>query len=825
VARVLGAVFPSDGGAMTATTKPTRPDPTRAGAVWVTGTGAFLLLAAASVFVAVNWGAIPDTVKLGVLLLLTGGFLLAGRSLKASLPATAGALFHLGAFLVPVDVAAIGVHTELDWSTLLLIEGLVSAAVLGWAAVIERSVVLRSAFAISVVALAGGIGATTALPAPLVLVGFAVAALAWRQDGLATGWAALAGLAPLLTFVDDLTFEGADVLERLGLTGEQPRVAAVLTGVGAAVVLAIVGRRRGDAGLVLLGVALGSVGAIASWTGEPHDGTTTIIGLASAFLLVELVAYATRDDEFWRVPSGLLARVAEWLAGLGALTAAVPILLAPVEAQTSSQTALATMVLGAGWLVADRRRGTRGLVLGALAAAVCLASAVASASADDRIVAASLVVLAAVALASGHRAGSAIAVLGASWAPVVALESLPTLVAVGVAGSLVVAEAAVRRANGPQADERTADIAEQWAWILSPVALLPGAIAMSGFIAETDAVVTGLVGGAVLATAVAAVLDRGRVTGDLPLGTLARVGSVAVLAGAASLPAADVAMVAVAVGILSVVDAVRLRDPHVALGASVAVPVAIGALARSVELSIPSTGVVLAVSAAVLVGLGSLVERRWSLPLLVSAGIATFAGLGLAAHDAAAFADAVMIISGIGLAASVVHGRIDGVVLATLTMTSGIWLRLAEADVTASEPYLAPVALLLVGAGVRARSMGTSSWIAYGPVVTVFGGAALAERMTGGAGWHAVAAGAVGVLAVAAGGYRKLAAPLFLGTGLLVVLVGYETLAITAALPTWSWLALGGTALLAAGVAMERKDVGPIETGKRLVDVVDERFA
>ena len=50
---------------MTTTTAPSRPDPTRTGAVWVTGTGAFLLLAAASVFVAVHWGAIPDTVKLG----------------------------------------------------------------------------------------------------------------------------------------------------------------------------------------------------------------------------------------------------------------------------------------------------------------------------------------------------------------------------------------------------------------------------------------------------------------------------------------------------------------------------------------------------------------------------------------------------------------------------------------------------------------------------------------------------------------------------------------------------------------------------------------
>jgi hypothetical protein len=31
-------------------------------------------------------------------------------------------------------------------------------------------------------------------------------------------------------------------------------------------------------------------------------------------------------------------------------------------------------------------------------------------------------------------------------------------------------------------------------------------------------------------------------------------------------------------------------------------------------------------------------------------------------------------------------------------------------------------------------------------------------------------------------------------------------------------------ALLAAGVAMERRGVGPVETGRRLVDVIGERF-
>ena len=394
-----------------------------------------------------------------------------------------------------------------------------------------------------------------------------------------------------------------------------------------------------------------------------------------------------------------------------------------------------------------------------------------------------------------------------------------------MAGTLILAEAAVRRSSAPAADEHAADVAEQWAWLLSAVALVPGAIAMGVFIGQTGDVVAGLIGGALTATAAAIVLDRGRVTGDLPLGTLARIGSVAVLAGAAELPAARARRGRP--GRRRPLDRRRPAPPRS--------PRRPRCLARDPgrhrsvrprsELSVPASGVALSISAAVLVGLGSLVDRRWSLPILVGAAVACAAGLGLAAHDASAFADAVMITSGIALAVSVERGRLDGVLLASLAMTSGIWLRLADAEITATEPYLAPVALLLIGAGLRARSTGTSSWIAYGPVVTIFGGAALAERMSGGPGWHAVVAGTVGVLAVAAGGYRKLAAPLFLGTGLLVVLVGYETLAITAALPTWTWLAAGGIALLGAGVAMERKDLSPIETGKRLVDVVDDRFA
>ena len=52
----------------------------------------------------------------------------------------------------------------------------------------------------------------------------------------------------------------------------------------------------------------------------------------------------------------------------------------------------------------------------------------------------------------------------------------------------------------------------------------------------------------------------------------------------------------------------------------------------------------------------------------------------------------------------------------------------------------------------------------------------------------------------------------------------HESLSVTRQVPTWGWLALGGSALVAAGIIMERRDTNPIETGRRVVDVVSTRF-
>jgi hypothetical protein len=52
----------------------------------------------------------------------------------------------------------------------------------------------------------------------------------------------------------------------------------------------------------------------------------------------------------------------------------------------------------------------------------------------------------------------------------------------------------------------------------------------------------------------------------------------------------------------------------------------------------------------------------------------------------------------------------------------------------------------------------------------------------------------------------------------------HESLGALAGVPTWAWLSAGGSVLLGIGVALERSDTSPVEAGRRLVDVVGERF-
>lgn len=847
-------------------------DPSRTGAVWVTGTGAFLLLAAAAVFVAVRWAEIPASVKLAAIAAVTGTFLLAGRRLRASLPATAGALFHLGAFLVPVDVAALAVRVELGWAQLLLVEGLVCTVTFTLAARSERSVVLRWAAAASVVLATAGLGATTPAPAPVLLAGVAAIALVLGRTDDAVPWALTAGLSPVAGLALTATGLAPGVLERVGLAGGQPRLVGLVAGTVSAIVLGTVAQRRFDPGLAYLAFACVVSGAFVS--GADLDPTAWAGAIAGCALLASLEAAAllARNDRFWSRPADELATLAEVLAVPGSAIAAGALLLSPIVVLQSTRGAAAAGLLTATWVMADlRRRAGRGtpvslaLLLGGrfppttIGIAACLPAAIMLATGSGPVAAVSLVATAAVLLVGGRPLAAGVAVLATTLAPLATLGSrddalfssgpvpdtttlqLVCAAATGIAGSLLLARAARWRTN---LDDDLRRPYQPTTWALAAMAPVPLAVASVVARAETGAGGIVLVLTVGLAWLVALAADPAHRSAASPFSGQQRggnrpflrrerslwpatatrlVATTLVLGACGGVGNIEALVVAALVTALVVIDAVRLDEPTLSLGLLAALPALTAAAGEAAGLTTPRTGVGMTLAAVVVAGLASLLPGRWRLPLGAAAGTVAALGLVLATGEAAALADALLVVGGTVVAGGIATRRSDVAVAGGAAMTLGAWSRLVDADVSVSEPYLVPVAGLLLLAGWRSRTA-ASSWVTTGPAVALLGGAALVERLAGGGGGHALVAGAVGVAAVAAGGAGRLAAPLLLGTALLVALAAHESLGVTAGVPTWAWLALGGSTLLGAGVALERAQLGPLESGRRLVDVVQQRF-
>jgi hypothetical protein len=252
--------------------------------------------------------------------------------------------------------------------------------------------------------------------------------------------------------------------------------------------------------------------------------------------------------------------------------------------------------------------------------------------------------------------------------------------------------------------------------------------------------------------------------------------------------------------------------------------VATAALAAGYEPA--PAGVAVALAVVVATGMRLLLAPRWADALVPAVGGGVLAALALATGDPLALGVTVAVVGGVLTAEALVARSLELGVPGVGICVLGTWQVLAATDVEALDAWAAPVAaaLLAGGAVVRHRDR-TGSWLAYAPPVALLGGAALAERVADGPGVHALVVGAVGVAAVALGGARRLVGPLVSGTVLLVALTVHESLTLTAAVPTWAWLALGGTTLIGVGVGLERRDTGPFEAGQRLARVVRERYS
>jgi hypothetical protein len=675
--------------------------------------------------------------------------------------------------------------------------------------------------------------------------------------------------APLTVAVlalDELTVGGQ--LARAGWLATDPLAAAVA---GALAVLALVVAASSQRSAFLAAATpVALLGAVVVAVLPPSTPRLALL-LAPALLALAaegLAAVLRSEGDLWRAPTERLAGIVEVGGGLlvpGLLVLLVAPEVRPVGGDAELAAALAVGALAAGVAVVRRAgrwsgrpvSGARPALIGlvgllAAGATTLLLPTFAPLPVTDGIVVAAVLLLAGAATLrdapwAGEvdvaRVGVALGVAAAvGLVAATSLLSRPGVQLVATVAVLLLAAhlRVVTRGSGLWRAELTAVALPVAAalvlvgWLTEPAGgpASLGSPVVTATIAAGSFVVLGwallalpLAAGAAAAAAVLPGLFGGPTLGGGEVAAVATgAGQEVVLVAFGGGPGALLPTVVALLG-LAWIGVRAERQAVVALTGPLAVRVLVlGALA--LEIPLATTGIAL-VAAAVVAALAGAVGAGALRPAAV-----TFAGVGvplgwlligdepwLRASVTVAVGLTVVLVGLLRRRAVLAH---VGGAVATL----GLWQLLVLYEVSALDLWVLPVAaqLWVAGAASRRRS-GTSSWVADVPPLLLAAVPALAERVGGGSGWHAVLAGALAAAAVVLGGAARLGGPLFVGTVLLVAVVVVEVVAVVAAVPTWAWLALGGAVLLAAASAIERSGGSPATVARRLREVVTERFA
>jgi hypothetical protein len=116
------------------------------------------------------------------------------------------------------------------------------------------------------------------------------------------------------------------------------------------------------------------------------------------------------------------------------------------------------------------------------------------------------------------------------------------------------------------------------------------------------------------------------------------------------------------------------------------------------------------------------------------------------------------------------------------------------------------VSLLLLAAGAyagRVRALG--SWVTAGPGLSLLALWLVDVQLTREVGWSVPVALGIGIVAVAVGGWRRMAAPRTIGTVTIGTTIVVSAGPRLAELDSWVWLSLGGLGLIGLAVLVERR--------------------
>jgi hypothetical protein len=732
------------------------------------------------------------------------------EQIRRAAPTTAAVIGHLvPAVAITVGIAAGATATQ-PWPVCVVIGGLLGVAATEvqkrrWAS--PRMAIIG---ATGLILAACGIAAQTAIPASLLVAAAGLVLLLCRRTIEATTVSIAVGASPLLATLTTVKF-GEGTMARIGTAGPAVAWSAPLAGLLAALVLGVVAHRERSmpwAGAALASAALNIIAGLA--VGHAPASLWACL-LPALVIAIELTADASNG--VWR---DVGQRASRYVA---VPFATATLVLAPLATPII---VLVRALGGKGELVA----WSMPLALAAMAAAIVGTRRLGSnPGAADRAIAAAIG-CSVLSIATVGVSSLVVACVAIAGLVLCVMVRRPTLTVSALVSGAYLALTLAGRADG----------VSRWSastGINFALTITGGVLCLAVMLRRPTKQqlwpLSVVVADSLLAAAVVPDLHHFSATVALAL-----VGSFCILRRP-QLAAPVAAMTAVAsleqfgdlhwpvVAATLISGAVAFagrRSPWLRLAAS-AQFVAAGWLAVQVAGATPSAIVGwMIVAAIVLTGIAFTTPRLIGLD---AAGVAATVLAGVSVlrpgvHPVL-ISLTVIVASAQGLAYGIAQRRTSlgtgsavcgALALASLWFTTGanatVLARVARYDFTGADLAALAVgaSMLFVGLGLR-RWQGVSTWLAYAPGLALISAWLAAVETQRGADWATMAGILIGIVAMAIGGWRRLGAPLVIGSGLLTITVVIASGSQLASLPGWSWLVLGGIALLGLAATIERR--------------------
>jgi hypothetical protein len=288
----------------------------------------------------------------------------------------------------------------------------------------------------------------------------------------------------------------------------------------------------------------------------------------------------------------------------------------------------------------------------------------------------------------------------------------------------------------------------------------------------------------------------------------------ALLAAVWSLANETATLVVVPIVAVLAIALALLEPPLLAIGALL-LGGELAAVGVSAGLAEERVGGLLLLAPAICVAVSYVLRAAYRVALEVAAAVLAMAAIALTTNDADWLTMGLAVAGLIALGVAVRPDRRPVGVLAALLLASSSWVRLADANVEAPEPYVIPLAIVALGLGWerRRREPSMGSFTAYGPGLTLGVMPTLLKSFADQTPTRGLLLLVACVAGLLIGGQLRLRAPLVI-FGSVLVLDALRLLGPYAqSLPRWVLPALAGLLITGVGATYEarRRDLARLK--------------